>query len=81
MPGREEIGKCFEEFFINLFSSSSPSIPDNLDDLISPILSEEDLAMLSQIPIAEEIKEMVFSLGSKNALGLDGILAHFYKFY
>lgn len=81
MPGREEIGKCFEEFFINLFSSFSPSIPDNLDDLISPILSEEDLAMLSQIPIAEEIKEMVFSLGSKKALGLDGILAHFYKFY
>ena len=47
MSGREEIGKCFEEFFINLFSSSSPSIPDTLDDLISPILSEEDLAMLS----------------------------------
>ena len=47
MQGREEIGKCFEEFFINLFSPSSPSIPDNLDDLISPILCEEDLAMLS----------------------------------
>lgn len=69
MPSREKIGKCFEEFFINLFFSSSPSIPDNLDDLISPILSEEDLAMLSQIPMAEEIKEVVFSLGSKKAQG------------
>ena len=47
MSSREEIGKCFEEFFINLFSSSSPSILDNLDDFISPISSEQDLAMLS----------------------------------
>ena len=47
MLGREKIGKCFEEFFINLFSFSSPSILDTLDDLISPILSKEDLAMLS----------------------------------
>ena len=47
MSSREEIGKCFEEFFINLFSFSSPSIPDNLDDLISPIFSKEDLAILS----------------------------------
>ena len=31
--------------------------------------------------MVEEIKEVIFSLGSNKALGPDGMLAHFYKFY
>ena len=37
--------------------------------------------MLSQIPIAKEIKKVVFSLGSNMAPGPGGMSAHFYKFY
>ena len=62
------------------FSTSNPSVPDNLDDLISPSLSEEEVEMLACMPSAEEIKD-VFSLGSHKAPGPNGMLAHFYKFY
>jgi len=37
--------------------------------------------MLSQMPMAKEIKEVVFSLGPNKAPGPDGMSAHFYKFY
>ena len=33
------------------------------------------------MPMAKEIKEVVFSLGPNKAPGPDGMLAHFYKFY
>jgi len=79
--GREEIGKCFEEFFTNLFTSSNPSIPSNLENLITPSLSDEDIEMLSKIPLPKEIKEVVFSIGSNKALEPDGMSAHFFKCY
>ena len=60
---------------------SNPSIPDNLDNLICPSLSEEDIQMLTKIPTPEEIKDVVFSTNSNKAPGPDGISAHFYKFY
>ncbi|KAK9988623.1 hypothetical protein SO802_028862 [Lithocarpus litseifolius] len=37
--------------------------------------------MLSKIPSPEEIKEVVFSIGSNKALGPDGMSAHFFKCY
>ena len=61
VSGKEEIGKCFEEYFTNLFSSSSPLYLIILIDLISQIFSKEDLAMLSQTPTIEEIKGIVFN--------------------
>ena len=39
ISGREDIGNCFVDFFTGLFTSSNPSIPNNLDGLISPSLS------------------------------------------
>ena len=81
VSGREAIGMCFEEFFTTLFTSSNPSIPNNLDDLILPSLSQEDKEMLSRLPSVDEIKNVVFSLGSNKAPGPDGMSAHFFKFY
>lgn len=37
--------------------------------------------MLSKIPLPEEIKEVVFSIGSNKALERDGMSAHFFKCY
>ena len=81
ISGREDIGKCFVEFFTGLFTSSSPSIPNNLDGLISPSLSQDDIEMLTKIPTADEIKKVVFSIGSNKAPGPDGMLALLFKFY
>ena len=81
VSGREEIGKCFEDFFTNLFTSSNPSIPCNLENLITPSLFDEDIEMLSKIPSPEEIKEVVFSIGSNKAPGPDGMSVHFFKCY
>ena len=81
VSGRKEIGRCFESFFRNLFETSNPSILNNLDNLICPSLFEEDIQMLTKIPTPEEVKDVVFSMNSNKALGLNGMSAHFYKFY
>ena len=81
ISGREDIEKCFVDFFIGLFTSSNPSIPNNLDGLISPSLSQDDIEMLTKIPTADEIKKVVFSMGSNKSPGPDGMSALFFKFY
>ena len=81
ISGRDSIGKCFEQFYRSLFSSSHPSIPNDLDELISPCLSDDDREMLGTIPSPEEIREVVFSMGSSKAPSPDGMSALFYKFY
>ena len=60
--GRYNIGRCFEQFYRSLFSSSHPSIPNDLDDIISPYLSDEDREMLVPIPSLEETREVLFSM-------------------
>jgi hypothetical protein len=81
LSDRNEIGDCFVQFFQNLFSSSNPQFPDDLDNLISPVISDEDNILLSAIPSADEIKQTLFSLGSDKSPGPDGMSALFYKHY
>ena len=73
------------DYFFNLFSTSNPHphppIPNDLENLISPNLSEEEVEMLACMPSAKEIKDALFSLGSHKAPSPDGMLAHFYKCY
>ena len=79
--GRDNIGRSFEQFYRSLFSSSYPSIPNDLDDIISPCLTDEDREMLVTIPSPEEIREVLFIMGSNKATGPNGMLTLFYKFY
>lgn len=81
ISSRDNIGRCFEQFYRSLFSSSHPSIPNDLDDLISPCLLDDDREMLVTIPSPEEIGEVLFSMGSNKAPGPDGMSTLFYKFY
>ena len=60
------------DFFTGLFTSSNPSIPNNLDGLISPSLSQDDIEMLTKILTADEIQKVVFSMGSNKSPGPDG---------
>ena len=81
ISSRDNIGRCFEQFYWSLFSSSQPFIPNDLDDLISPCLSDKDREMLVTIPSLEEIRKVLFSMGSNKALDPDGMSTMFYKFY
>ena len=69
------------DYFINLFSTSNPPVPNDLENLISPSLSKEEMELLACMPSAEEIKDALFSLGSHKAPSPDGMSAHFYKCY
>ena len=78
---KNDIGACFVQFFHNLFSSSNPQFPNDFDNLISLVISDEDNTLLSAIPSADEIKQTLFSLGSDKSPGPDGMSALFYKHY
>ena len=71
-------------FFIDLFTSSNPSVPNNFKDLVTPSLSHEDVEMLIGLPSADEKKKnlkVVFSVGSNNTPSLDGMSTLFFKTY
>jgi hypothetical protein len=81
LSDRNDIGDCFVQFFQNLFSSSNPQFLDDLDNLISPVISDENNMLLCAIPSADEIKQTLFSLGSNKSPGPDGMSTLFYKHY
>lgn len=68
-------------FFEQLFRTSNPSIPLDLVDLISPVISPTDFATLDTIPTANEIFLVLKSIGSLKALGADGLSVLFYQEY
>ena len=81
ISGWEEIGQCFQTFFNNLFSSSTPNIPYDLNNLIPRCITPEDNEMLLAMPSMEEIKTTVFSMDSHKAPEPDGMSALFFKHY
>lgn len=79
ISGREAIGECFTNFYNDLFHSTSPSIPFDLANLISPVITLKDTSVLDTISIVEEIVSTVKSLGFNKAPGLDDLPTLFYK--
>ncbi|KAK3037266.1 hypothetical protein RJ639_029678 [Escallonia herrerae] len=78
---REDIGNCLVINFQQLFLSSNPVFPEDLDGLISPVLSDSDKAALCEIPTMEEIKQTVMHFSSLKARGPNGMPALFNKSY
>uniref|UniRef100_A0A7N2MQC3 Reverse transcriptase n=1 Tax=Quercus lobata TaxID=97700 RepID=A0A7N2MQC3_QUELO len=81
ISGWEEIGQCFQTFFNNMFSSSTPNIPYDLNNLIPRCITPEDNEMLLVMPSMEEIKTTVFSMDSHKAPRLDGMSPLFFEHY
>ena len=81
ISGWEEIGQCFQNFFNNLFSSSTLDIPYDLNNLIPRCITTEDNEMLLAMPSMEEIKTTVFSMDSHKAPRPDGMSPLFFKHY
>ena len=64
-----------------LFTDEPVIFPPDLERLITPIISESENTELTRIPTTQEIKESIFEMNGKKALGLDGLHALFYKRY
>lgn len=74
-------GEVAAEYFRNLFSSSSPSEPQDLFQDFAPRVSAEHNERLIGLVSRQEVKEAVFSVKSSSAHGGDGMTGVFYKQY
>jgi hypothetical protein len=81
VSSRADIGENFIAHFTNLFTSSNLLIENEMLDLFSPIITEEENTFLCTPSAKEEISEALASLGTTKALGHDGFTALFYKKY
>uniref|UniRef100_A0A803PSS9 Reverse transcriptase zinc-binding domain-containing protein n=1 Tax=Cannabis sativa TaxID=3483 RepID=A0A803PSS9_CANSA len=72
--GRDLIRKEFTDYLRNVFSSSNFVRVNFRDGFILDRLSQGEQEELTRLPCAEEIKSTLFSMGSHNARGPDGIL-------
>ena len=81
ISNREAIGGCFVDHFKTIFTTSHPSFPTGLENIIPHNITNEDNDWLCRIPDYGEIKSAVFSLRSYKSPRPDGMPALFYKHY
>ena len=77
--GREDIEKYFENHFNELYSTSNPSFPDDLENLIEPSISAAENEKLLKIRSEEEIQRTIFEMNPLKALGPDGMPGLFFN--
>uniref|UniRef100_A0A2N9FSP0 CCHC-type domain-containing protein n=1 Tax=Fagus sylvatica TaxID=28930 RepID=A0A2N9FSP0_FAGSY len=69
---RTDIERYFTDHFVELFQSTSPDIPRELDELFTPSILNEDNANISRIPDYQEVKDVIWSMHPLKAPGPDG---------
>uniref|UniRef100_A0A803P7K6 Reverse transcriptase domain-containing protein n=1 Tax=Cannabis sativa TaxID=3483 RepID=A0A803P7K6_CANSA len=72
-------GHILMDFFSDLFKSSNPTIPEDLEGLISPTISMEENMSLCAVPSNEEIRNKVFQMHPLKAPGPDGMSGIFFR--
>lgn len=75
------IGNLFLQYFQNLFSSSSPSFPYMLDNLIVYYTNALDTDSLLAIPTAIEVRNTVFSMDNGKSPDPNDMSPTFFKHY
>ena len=78
---RKDIEDYFANHFKEVFLSSSPTFPQDLEGLMEPCISIAENLSLSQIPNAKEIKDVVWEMNDMKAPGPDGLPRIFFKKY
>lgn len=81
LSSRSLVGDHIINFFHSLFESYNPSILDDLEGLITPLISMEENIELCSISTLEEIRVAVWCIGSLKSPGPDGMTGLFYKHY
>ena len=78
---RDNIVDYFAHHFAEVFQSSSPQVPPDLEGLISPCISANENFELTRILNAEEIKKVVWDMNPLKAPGPDGFPGLFFRRY
>ncbi|PKI47068.1 hypothetical protein CRG98_032544 [Punica granatum] len=65
----------------DLFTSTSPTFPEDLEGLVEPIITNEENILLTSIPSREEITHALNSIPNLKAPGPDDIPSLVYKHY
>lgn len=55
-------------FYMNLFTTSNPVIPEDMDNLIEPLITQDDNEILTRVPDLEEIYATLWRMSSDKAL-------------
>ncbi|PKI46795.1 hypothetical protein CRG98_032792 [Punica granatum] len=74
-------GEYFLRNFQDLFNTSNPAIPEDMEDLIGHIITAPENERLIQASDDKEILTALNSIPNLKALGPDGIPYLFYKHY
>lgn len=78
-----DINRVFKEFYINLYSSMSNSIDEEMHTFLEPLglpkLTEEQKQFLDSDISVEELEEVIRAMPSGKAPGPDGFTAEFFK--
>lgn len=78
----DEIENHILDFYKNLFSTDNSCMDNGLiEEVIHPLMSEEDNRMLTKIPSWIEIKDVVFVMNAEGAPGPDGFGGFFFQKY
>lgn len=81
ISGRSAIGRELVGFYQNLFSTIHPNIPDDMEQLIEPLITGEENHLLIMVPDANDIFSILWKMSSEKAPGPDGMTMLFFKHF
>lgn len=76
-----EIGNYFLNNFKELYRSENTMTPQELEDLFTPIVTQEENTELIKIPTSKEIRNVVMKMPRLKTPGPDGMPTLFYNHY
>ncbi len=81
IQAQADIEKYFTDHFVELFQSTTPVIPDELENLFILTISTEDNINIAGVPDYKEVKDVIWSMHPLKAPGPDGLPGLFFKHY
>ena len=70
---QKAVGEHLKVKFTQLFTEEDVDFPPDLANLLSPILTPEESAVMCSIPSDEDVKQVIFDMQSLKAPGPDGL--------